>query len=201
MRAVRSDVFRETHQSSRSGDKISQGKVYHRDTECITKLYLGSRMTDADKKENRRSPCATGTSSPAPRGGLSRPGATPECHTASTQQCAIHVMSVGTVILLWQSHMMHTEANRLRQMDEQFMEVQRVHALVLSFRDESEQLVKARNLARLQKEASALRNQLEQSLRQTQTVFRGIEPNNILDPTALSTRKRFKVYCLPKSIR
>ena len=51
MRAVRSDVFRETHQSSRSRDKIGQGKVYYRDTECITKLYLGSRMTDADKKK------------------------------------------------------------------------------------------------------------------------------------------------------
>jgi hypothetical protein len=36
MRAVRSDVFRETHQSSRSRDKIAQGKVYYRDTECIT---------------------------------------------------------------------------------------------------------------------------------------------------------------------
>ena len=51
MRAVRSDVFRETHQSSRSRDKIGQGKVYYRNTECITKLYLGSRMTDADKKK------------------------------------------------------------------------------------------------------------------------------------------------------
>jgi hypothetical protein len=36
-------VFRETHQSSRSRHKIGQGKVYYRDTECITKLYLGSR--------------------------------------------------------------------------------------------------------------------------------------------------------------
>ena len=51
MRAVRSDVFRETHQSSRSRDKIGQGKVYYRDTECITKLCLGSRMNDADKKK------------------------------------------------------------------------------------------------------------------------------------------------------
>jgi hypothetical protein len=65
MRAVRSDVFREIHQSSRPRDKIGQGKVYCRDesccvpstdqhatlTECITKLYLGSRMTDADKKK------------------------------------------------------------------------------------------------------------------------------------------------------
>ena len=67
------------------------------------------------------------------------------------------------------------------------MEVQRVHALVLSFRDESEQLVRARNLARMQQEAPALRNQLNESLRQTQAVFRGIEPINILDPTVLPT--------------
>jgi PAS domain S-box-containing protein len=99
----------------------------------------------------------------------------------------IALMSVGTGIMLWQSHVMRTQANSLKQLDEQFMEVQRVHALVLSFRNESEQLVRARNLARLQQEAPALRNQLNDSLRQTQTVFRGIEPNNILDPTVLPT--------------
>src|ERR1700757_2476906 len=99
----------------------------------------------------------------------------------------IALMSVGTGIMLWQSHVMRTQADRLKQLDEQFMEVQRVHALVLSFSNESEQLVKARNLARLQQEAPVLRNQLNDSLRQTQTVFRGIEPNNTLDPTVLPT--------------
>src|SRR6266702_1666267 len=99
----------------------------------------------------------------------------------------IALMSMGTGILLWQSHVMRTQANRLKEMDEQFMEVQRVRSLVLSFRNESEQLVRARNLARLQQEAPALRNQLNDSLRQTQTVFRGIEPNNILDLSVLPT--------------
>ena len=99
----------------------------------------------------------------------------------------IALMSMGTGILLWQSHVMRTQANRLKEMDEQFMEVQRVRSLVLSFRNESEQLVRARNLARLEQEAPALRNQLNDSLRQTQTVFRGIEPNNILDPIVLPT--------------
>src|SRR5246127_1612991 len=99
----------------------------------------------------------------------------------------IALMSLGTGILLWQSHVMRTQANRLRQVDEQFMEVQRVRALVLSFHKKSEQLVTARNLARLQQEAPALRNQLNDSLRQSQTVFRGIEPNNTLDPTVLPT--------------
>jgi PAS domain S-box-containing protein len=99
----------------------------------------------------------------------------------------IALMSVGTGILFWQSRVMRAQANCLKQMDEQFMEVQRVRALVLSFRDESEQLVKARNLARLQQEAPVLRNQLNNSLKQTQAVFRGIEPNNTLDPTVLPT--------------
>jgi PAS domain S-box-containing protein len=99
----------------------------------------------------------------------------------------VALMSVGTGILLWQSHVMLTQANRLKEMDEQFMDVQRVHALVLSFRHESEQLVRARNLARMQQEAPALRNQLNESLKQTQAVFRGIEPINILDPTVLPT--------------
>jgi uncharacterized protein HemX len=99
----------------------------------------------------------------------------------------IALMSAGTGILLWQSQVMRTQANRLKEMDEQFMEVQRVRSLVLSFRNESEQLVRARNLARLQQEAPALRNQLNDSLRETQTVFRGIEPNNILYPSVLPT--------------
>jgi PAS domain S-box-containing protein len=99
----------------------------------------------------------------------------------------IALMSVGTGILLWQSRVMRAQANHLKEMDEQFMEVQRVHALVLSFRNESEQLVEARNLARLRQEAPVLRNRLNDSLRQTQTVFRGIEPNNTLDPTVLPT--------------
>jgi PAS domain S-box-containing protein len=99
----------------------------------------------------------------------------------------IVLMSVATGILLWQSRVMRTQANRLKEMDEQFMEVQRAHAFLLSFHSESEQLVKARDLARLQQEAPALRNQLSDSRRQTETVFRGIEPNNILDPTVLPT--------------
>ena len=99
----------------------------------------------------------------------------------------IALMSVGTGILLWQSGVMRSQANRLKEMDEQFMEVQRVRSLVLSFRNESEQLVATQNLARLQQEALALRNRLTDSLRQTQTVFRGIEPKNTLDPTVLPT--------------
>ena len=99
----------------------------------------------------------------------------------------IALMSVRTGIMLWQSHIMHTQANRLKQLDEQFMEVQRVHAFILSFRNESEQLVEARDLARLQQESPALRNQLTESRRQTETVFQGVEPNNILDPTVLPT--------------
>ncbi len=111
----------------------------------------------------------------------------------------IALMSVGTGILLWQSHVMRTQANRLKEMDEQFMEVQRVRSLVVSFRNESEQLVKARNLARLQQEAPALRNQLNDSLRQTQTVFRGIEPNNILDPSVLPTLETIQAV-LPSQV-
>jgi PAS domain S-box-containing protein len=109
--------------------------------------------------------------------------------TRLTFCCAliIALMSVGTGILLWQSHVVRAQANNLKQLDEQFMEVQRVRSLVLSFRDESEQVVRARNFARLQQEAPALRNQLNDSLRHTQTMFRGIERNNILGPTVFPT--------------
>jgi hypothetical protein len=113
----------------------------------------------------------------------------------------IALMSVGTGILLWQSHVMRTQANRLKEMDEQFMEVQRVRSLVLSFRNESEQVVRARNLARLQQEAPALRNQLNDSLRQTQTVFRESNQITFSIPASYPRWRRFKVYCLRNSIR
>jgi PAS domain S-box-containing protein len=99
----------------------------------------------------------------------------------------IVLMSVATGILLWQSRVMRTQGNRLKEMDAQFMEVQRAHAFLLSFHNESQQLVKAQDLARLLQEAPALRNQLSDSRRQTETVFRGIDANNILDPTVLPT--------------
>jgi PAS domain S-box-containing protein len=96
-------------------------------------------------------------------------------------------MSVATGILLWQSRVMRTQANRLKEMDEQFMEVQRADAFLLSVHSESEHLVKAQDLARLLQEAPVLRNRLSDSRRQTEAVFRGIDPNNILDPTVLPT--------------
>jgi PAS domain S-box-containing protein len=99
----------------------------------------------------------------------------------------IALMSVGIGILLWQSSVMRTQAIRLREVDEQFMEVLRVRALVLSFHNDAEQLVTARNLARLQQEAPALRKRLNDSLIQIQTVFGGIAPDNILDPTVFPT--------------
>jgi hypothetical protein len=58
-------VFRETHQSSHSRDKIGQGKVYYQDTEGITELYLCPRMTDSPRD-------------------LSRPGAAPKCQQWQT---------------------------------------------------------------------------------------------------------------------
>src|SRR6202795_927189 len=85
----------------------------------------------------------------------------------------IAVMSVGTGILLWQSRVMRAEANRLKEMDEQFLEVQRVHALLLWFANESEQLAKARNPPRLEHERPPLRMDLNDSLRQPKPALRG----------------------------
>jgi PAS domain S-box-containing protein len=97
----------------------------------------------------------------------------------------VFLMLVGVGILLWQSHVMRTQANRLKEMDEQFIEVLRVHDVLLSFRTESGELARARNLARLQAEAPAIRTQLNESLRNTRAVFSGVSPKNILDPTVL----------------
>ena len=66
----------------------------------------------------------------------------------------IVLMLVGVGILLWQSHVMRTQANRLKEMDEQFIEVLRVHDVLLSFRAKYGELARARDLARLQEKRS-----------------------------------------------
>src|ERR1700733_12548967 len=77
------------------------------------------------------------------------------------------LMLGGTATLVWQSFVMRTQANRLMEMDEQFIEVQRVHSVLLSFRIESESLVKSRDLSTLQRKAPEILSQLTASLAQT----------------------------------
>ena len=97
------------------------------------------------------------------------------------------LMLAGMATLVWLSYVMRSQANRLMDMDEQFIEVQRVHAILLSFRVESEGLVKNRDLTTLQREAPRIRGQLTESLAQTEALFGRIHPDNILDPTILPT--------------
>jgi transcriptional regulator with PAS, ATPase and Fis domain len=94
-------------------------------------------------------------------------------------------MLAGTATLVWRSYVMRTQANRLMEIDEQFIEVQRVHTVLLSFRVASESLVKNRDLKTLQSEAPKIRSQLTGSMAQTEALFGRIRPDNILDPTIL----------------
>jgi transcriptional regulator with PAS, ATPase and Fis domain/HAMP domain-containing protein len=97
------------------------------------------------------------------------------------------LMLGGTATLVWRSHVMRTQANRLMEIDDQFIEVQRVHTVLLSFRVASEGLVKNRDLATLEREAPKVRSQLTESVAQTEALFGRIHPDNILDPTILPT--------------
>jgi DNA-binding NtrC family response regulator/HAMP domain-containing protein len=97
------------------------------------------------------------------------------------------LMLGGTATLVWQSFVMRTQANRLMEMDEQFIEVQRVHSVLLSFRIESESLVKNRDLSTLQRKAPEILSQLTASLAQTEELFRRIHSGNVLNPTIAPT--------------
>ena len=90
-------------------------------------------------------------------------------------------------MLLWQSHIMRTQANRLMLVDEQFTEVLRVHDTLMSFRARLSELARARNIARLRQELPVIRKQLTDSVKQTQDIFRGIPRESVLDPTVLPT--------------
>ena len=99
----------------------------------------------------------------------------------------VFLMLGGMATLIWLSYVMHSQANRLMEMDEQFIEVQRVHTVLLSFRVELENLVKSRDLTTLQREAPKISSRLTESLAQTEVLFRRINPDSILDPTILPT--------------
>ena len=97
------------------------------------------------------------------------------------------LMLAGTGILVWQSFVMRTEANRLMEMDDQFIEVQRVHNVLLSFRIQSDRLARSRDVATLKRDAPEIQRQLTRSLTETDALFRRIHPENLLDPTILPT--------------
>lgn len=99
----------------------------------------------------------------------------------------ILLMLAGNAMLLWETQVMRAQANHLREMDEQLIEVLRVHDVLSSFRNEANVLAATRDLARLQQEAPGLRSGLADSLRHTQAVFREIPPESIIDPTVLPT--------------
>ena len=97
----------------------------------------------------------------------------------------ICLMLIGNGLLLWQSHVMQTEASYMNAIEEQFIEVLRVHDFLLSFQKRFNELAESRSVARLQSETPAMRAQLEESLRRTKAVFTSLPADEVLDPTLL----------------
>jgi PAS domain S-box-containing protein len=96
------------------------------------------------------------------------------------------LMLIGNGLLLWQSQIMRTQASRLKAMDEQFIEVLRVHDVLLSFDRKVREIVRSRDLSALQQSAPAMRSTLQESLRHTETVFRNFPPETKADRSTLA---------------
>jgi len=95
----------------------------------------------------------------------------------------IFLMLIGNALLLWQSHVMQTQANHTKVIDEQSIEILRVHDFLLSFGKKFNELAESRSFARVQSETPVLRAELEESLRQTKVLFTSIPADEVLDPT------------------
>jgi len=99
----------------------------------------------------------------------------------------ICLMLIGNGLLLWQSHVMQTQANRMRAIDEQFIQILRVHDFLLSFEKQFDELAETQSVARLQSETPVMRAQLEESLRRTIALFTTLPADEVLNPTVLPT--------------
>lgn len=96
-------------------------------------------------------------------------------------------MLIGNGLLLWQSHVMQTQANHMRAIDEQFIQILLAHDSLLSFDKQFNELAETRNVARVQSETPIIRVQLEENLKRTVTLFTTLPTDEVLNPTVLPT--------------
>src|ERR1700734_857744 len=99
----------------------------------------------------------------------------------------IVLMLVGNGVLLWQLHLIRVQVERLNGVNEEFIEVLRVHTGLLSFYERLGVLARSEDSARLLKESATLRKGLLDDAQRTLAAFYHLPPEMKVDQTVLPT--------------
>jgi PAS domain S-box-containing protein len=99
----------------------------------------------------------------------------------------IVLMLVGNGVLLWQLHLIRVQAERLNGVNEELIEVLRVHTGLLSFYERLGVLARSEDSARLLKESASLRKGLLDDAQRTLAAFYHLPPEMKVDQTVLPT--------------
>jgi PAS domain S-box-containing protein len=104
--------------------------------------------------------------------------------------CFIFVIALmlgGNGVLLWQLHLIRVQAERLNGVNEELIEVLRVHTGLLSVYDRLGVLARSEDSARLLKESATLREGLLDDAQRTLATFNHLPPEMKVDQTTLPT--------------
>jgi PAS domain S-box-containing protein len=97
------------------------------------------------------------------------------------------LMSVGNGLLLWQFHVVRTQADRLKGVDQELIAVLRFQAGLRSFHGQFNELARSEDRSQVIAQLTALQTTLLADARQTQSAFDGLPPEVRPDPTVLAT--------------
>jgi len=99
----------------------------------------------------------------------------------------IALMLVGNGVLLWQLHLIRTQVERLNGINEELIEVLRVHTGLLSVYERLGVAARSEDAARLLKESETLRTGLLDDAQRTEAAFNHLPPEVKVDQTVLPT--------------
>src|ERR1700731_2209934 len=99
----------------------------------------------------------------------------------------IVLMLVGNGVLLWQLHLIRVQEERLNGVNEELIEVLRVHTGLLSVYERLGVLARSEDSARLLKESDTLRKGLLDDAQRTLAAFNHLPPEMKVDQTVLPT--------------
>jgi PAS domain S-box-containing protein len=99
----------------------------------------------------------------------------------------ILLMSAGHALLLWQFHVVHTQANRLKGVDQELVAVLRFQTSLRAFHGRFNELAQLQDTNQLMQESATLHTTLLEDAKRTQAAFDGLPPDVKADPTVLAT--------------
>ncbi len=97
------------------------------------------------------------------------------------------LMLASDAVVLWQFHVVRTQAGRLNDIDQKLVAVLRVHSSLLAFYERLDALTDSKDAARLAREAGPLRTAVLEQIRRATSALKLLPPDLQRDTTILPT--------------